>query len=150
MCCSAVFSALTLAFLNEMNTKPTLQSVRENSGKRRFGSDAAQQHGLCRAGVAGTLDNRFQKERAETAALAVLLALALGLGGNAGLKRATHAEDGDLSEMLSWPIQQLARARLYDGGKLDDEEKAAIDELMPGEAWRLYDPTVSDPVKFEF
>lgn len=55
-----------------------------------------------------------------------------------------------MSEMLSWPIQQLARARLEDGDKLSDAEKAAIDELMPGEAWKLYDPTISDPVKFEF
>ena len=31
-----------------------------------------------------------------------------------------------------------------------DAEKEAIDELMPGEAWACYDPTISDPVKFEF
>ena len=31
-----------------------------------------------------------------------------------------------------------------------EEEKQAIDELMPGDSWRLYDPTISDPVKFEF
>ena len=143
------FFALTLAFLNEMNTKPT----------RSLYAKIA----VCGA-LAVMLRNNMAyaalvwlalwiigfRKKGRNAALAVLLALALGLGGNAGLKRATHAEDGDLSEMLSWPIQQLARARLYDGGKLDDEEKAAIDELMPGEAWRLYDPTVSDPVKFEF
>ena len=55
-----------------------------------------------------------------------------------------------MSEMLSWPIQQLARARLYDEERLTDAEKEAIDELMPGEAWACYDPTISDPVKFEF
>lgn len=36
-----------------------------------------------------------------------------------------------MSEMLSWPIQQLARARLYDEDRLTDAEKEAIDELMP-------------------
>ncbi|MBP3655509.1 MAG: hypothetical protein J6K32_02320 [Clostridia bacterium] len=66
------------------------------------------------------------------------------------LQGATKAADGDMSEMLSWPIQQLARARLQEEEKLTPEEITAIDELMPGEAWRLYDPTVSDPVKFEF
>ena len=34
--------------------------------------------------------------------------------------------------------------------RLTDAEKEAIDELMPGEAWACYDPTISDPVKFEF
>ena len=56
-----------------------------------------------------------------------------------------------MSEMLSWPIQRLARARLDGRERLSDAEKGeAIDELMPGEAWKLYDPTISDPVKFEF
>ena len=143
------FFALTLVFLNEMN--------------------AQANRGLCaKIAVCGALTVMLRnnmayavlvwlalwmiglRRKGQNAALAMLLALALGLGGNAALKRATHAADGDMSEMLSWPIQQLARARLYDGDKLNDEEKAAIDELMPGEAWRLYDPTVSDPVKFEF
>ena len=82
--------------------------------------------------------------------LLALLALAVGLCGNAALKHATRAESGDMSEMLSWPIQQLARARLYDEERLTDAEKETIDELMPGEAWACYDPTISDPVKFEF
>ena len=86
----------------------------------------------------------------KSAALAMLLALTVGLCGNAALKRATRAESGDMSEMLSWPIQQLARARLYDEERLTDAEKEAINELMPGEAWACYDPTISDPVKFEF
>lgn len=77
-------------------------------------------------------------------------AAALALGTNALLAAATGAQKGDSREMLSWPIQQLARARLMDADRLTDEEKQAIDELMPGEAWRQYDPTVSDPVKFAF
>lgn len=36
------------------------------------------------------------------------------------------------------------------GDLLSAQEKQAIDELMPEESWRLYDPTISDPVKFEF
>ena len=52
--------------------------------------------------------------------------------------------------MLSIPIQQLARARLTASERLTTQERDAIDELMPGQAWQLYDPTISDPVKFEF
>lgn len=79
-----------------------------------------------------------------------LAAIALSLSTNALLAAATGAQKGDAREMLSWPIQQLARARLMDADRLSEEEKQAIDELMPGEAWRDYDPTVSDPVKFAF
>ena len=81
---------------------------------------------------------------------ACLLAMVLALGGQALLKAATGAQSGDPCEMLSWPIQQLARARNLHEDRLTEEEIQAIDELMPGEAWRLYDPTISDPVKFEF
>lgn len=79
---------------------------------------------------------------------AVSVCLALGMGSL--LARATGAVSGDMSEMLSAPIQQLARARLMEGEKLTDEEREEIDALMPGEAWRAYDPSVSDPVKFAF
>ncbi len=81
-----------------------------------------------------------------SALLAVMLSLLL----NSLLGAATGAVKGDLSEMLSWPIQQLARARLTQSENLTQEECAQIDALMPEEAWRNYDPTISDPVKFEF
>lgn len=84
------------------------------------------------------------------AAGAMAMAVVLCVTVSGALKAAAHAESGDLCEMLSWPIQQLARARNLHGDRLTDEERAAIDELMPGESWALYDPTISDPVKFEF
>ena len=83
---------------------------------------------------------------AALAALSVVAALA----ANGVLSLATGAAKGDLCEMLSWPIQQLARARLTQGEKLTQEEKTVVDMLMPAEAWRLYNPAISDPVKFEF
>lgn len=79
-----------------------------------------------------------------------LLAVVLCMGANSAMKAATSATEGDLCEMLSWPIQQMARARNLHGDRLTDGEKTAIDELMPNQAWALYDPTISDPVKFEF
>ena len=90
------------------------------------------------------------RRRALRTAGAALLALVLCVTANGALKAAVSAAEGDLCEMLSWPIQQMARARSLHGDDLTDEEKAAIDELMPGESWALYDPTISDPVKFEF
>ncbi len=79
-----------------------------------------------------------------TAALSVLLSL----GANALLRAATGAQTGSVVEVLSWPIQQLARERLMRSEALTAQEIEAIDELMPEEAWRRYDPTISDPVKF--
>lgn len=143
------FFALTLAFLNEMNAKPTRSLYAKIAA---CGALAVMlRNNMAYAALAWlALWSVGSRRKGRNAALAMLLALALGFGGNAALKSATHAADGDMSEMLSWPIQQLARARLEDGDKLSDAEKAAIDELMPGEAWKLYDPTISDPVKFEF
>ena len=90
------------------------------------------------------------KKQALRIAAASLAAIALCMGVGGALKTATQAAEGDLCEMLSWPIQQMARARNLHGELLDEGERRAIDELMPGESWRLYDPTISDPVKFEF
>jgi len=81
---------------------------------------------------------------------AMLLSVILCLGANGLMKRATHAVDGSVSEMLSWPIQQMARARNLHGEKLEGWEKQAINELMPDAAWSKYLPTISDPVKFDF
>lgn len=79
---------------------------------------------------------------------AVSVALALGIGSL--LSGVTGAASGEMSEMLSVPIQQLARARLMEGDRLTTGEREEIDALMPGEAWRAYDPSISDPVKFAF
>ena len=90
------------------------------------------------------------RKKALRTVLAAALAAALCVGAGNAMKTALNASEGDLCEMLSWPIQQMARARNLHGDRLTAQEKAAIDELMPGQAWALYDPTISDPVKFEF
>lgn len=72
------------------------------------------------------------------------------------LFRVTDAEQGDRREMLSMPIQQLARAMVYHGGinvlpeddnTLTESEKALIKDFILDEAYRDYDPHISDPVK---
>ena len=143
------FFALTLALLNETHERPTRGLTLQIAACGAL--TVMLRNNMAYAALVWlALWAIGARRKGKNAALAMLLALAVGLGGNAALKRATCAENGDMSEMLSWPIQQLARARLYDGDELSDAEKEAIDELMPGEAWRRYDPTISDPVKFEF
>lgn len=68
----------------------------------------------------------------------------------------THAEQGDRREMLSMPIQQLARCMIYHGGvgvlaeddgTMSETDKALINDFLLDEAYRDYDPGFADPVK---
>lgn len=89
--------------------------------------------------------------------LAVTLAgVLLGSAGLSLLARSTDAQQGDKREMLSIPIQQLARTMLYHGGvgELDEDDatmeetdKRLIDDLILDEAYREYRPDIADPVK---
>ena len=81
---------------------------------------------------------------------AMMLAAVLCLGANSAMQRATKAVDGSISEMLSWPIQQMARARNLHGDRFEGWEMQAVSELMPDACWAKYLPTISDPVKFDF
>ena len=68
----------------------------------------------------------------------------------------TDAEQGDRREMLSMPIQQLARTYVYHGGAgvlpeddntMDDADKALVNDFLLDESYREYDPAFADPVK---
>lgn len=90
-----------------------------------------------------------------------LLVRALGafLAGNVmlwGIYRAAGAHQGDKREMLSIPIQQLARTMLYHGGAgalpeddgtMGEAERSLIDDFLLNEAYRRYRPDFADPVK---
>jgi len=69
---------------------------------------------------------------------------------------ATNAQQGDRREMLSMPIQQLSRCMVYHGGvgvepaddnTLEDAERALINDFLLNEAYKSYNPAISDPVK---
>ena len=68
----------------------------------------------------------------------------------------TGAQQGDRREMLSMPIQQLARCMIYHGGAgvLDEDDntmsetdKALINEFILDEAYKDYRADIADPVK---
>ena len=68
----------------------------------------------------------------------------------------TGAQQGDRREMLSMPIQQLARCMVYHGGigvvpeddnTMAEADKALINEFILNEAYRDYRPDIADPVK---
>ena len=80
-------------------------------------------------------------------ALYGLLICALSLGINTGLKAATDAESGDVIELFSVPIQQLARVRLYAPQALNADEMEVVETVYQGWRFYQYEPTISDPIK---
>jgi len=92
----------------------------------------------------------FCRRRGVRLIACMLAAVVVFSAANGAMKTMTGAVSGNPSEMLSIPIQQLARVRNLANERLTQEERAQIDLLMPKESWRLYDPTISDPVKFAF
>lgn len=81
------------------------------------------------------------------------------LAGNlllSGIFTLTGAEQGDRREMLSLPIQQLARTMIYHGGAgvleaddntMDDTDKALINDFILNNAYQYYRADLADPVK---
>lgn len=77
-------------------------------------------------------------------AVAVIL---LSQGINAGMGALTNAEHGSVKEMLSVPVQQLARAMTVSRESFTEEELELIDELLLNQCYEDYTPSLSDPVK---
>ena len=67
-----------------------------------------------------------------------------------GLVLATHASDIESQEMLTVPIQQLARTWHVYRGEMTTEELQNLYEVLPETALAHYTPSLSDPVKAQF
>lgn len=63
---------------------------------------------------------------------------------------ALNAEKAGNQEMLTVPVQQLARAYKLNKEAFDEEDINALHEILPEEALELYTPKSSDPVKYHF
>jgi len=67
-----------------------------------------------------------------------------------GLAAVFHAQDTENQEILTVPIQQLARTWKFNREVFSEEEAATLHEILPEEALVLYNPKLSDPVKYHF
>lgn len=83
-----------------------------------------------------------------------VLSVALCIVMNGVMQKATNARDGSRIEMLSVPIQQLARAKVVRPDCFTQEEKALMDLVFadalyhtPEPLYTKYEPTLADPVK---
>lgn len=77
-----------------------------------------------------------------------LLALLLFVAGSVMLKTATHAHSGSPREMLSVPLQQMARTRVEAEDRLNPQMRQELDHYIPSEwVFAAYNPHLADPVK---
>lgn len=75
-------------------------------------------------------------------------AFVLFAAGSAALRAATGAHRGSPREMLSVPLQQMARTRVKAEGELSPEMRRELEKYLPSE-WvaAAYNPHLADPVK---
>lgn len=84
----------------------------------------------------------------------VLIWAAISIAGclliNGGLKVAFQADDSENQEILTVPIQQLARTYKYEPEVFSEEDVKTLHEILPEEALVMYNARLSDPVKYRF
>lgn len=68
----------------------------------------------------------------------------------AGLEKITAAEKGGKQEIMTVPIQQMARVYQYAPETYSEEEKQVLYEILPKEELHLYTPRISDLLKSKF
>lgn len=83
--------------------------------------------------------------------LPLLLGIGIAYGLYAGpFYSVLHVEKGGIQEMLSVPIQQMARVHQYDYDSLEEQDLELLYSILPKEYLDSYRPTVSDFVKKGF
>lgn len=84
--------------------------------------------------------------------MAVLLAVSFlsYFAINSTVTTALHAQNEENQEILTVPIQQLARTYKYNKEVFSEEDITTLHEILPEEALNLYNAKLSDPVKWRF
>ena len=92
----------------------------------------------------------LQKKRRGRLLFLAVCAVAGCMLVNGGLKAALHADDSEYQELLTVPIQQLARTYKYAPEVFSEEDREVLYEILDEEALSLYTPRLSDPVIYRF
>lgn len=80
--------------------------------------------------------------------ITVLASVLLFAAGSAGLKAAVSAQNGSPREMLSVPLQQMARTRVCHEEEIAPDMRKELDRFIPSEwVFAAYNPYLADPVK---
>ena len=83
-------------------------------------------------------------------AACMLVSLVLYRGVDKGLALVLQADDSESQELLTVPIQQLARTYKYSPEVFSDEEKQILFAYVPEDVLAVYDADLSDLVKANF
>lgn len=83
-------------------------------------------------------------------AAVLLLPVLLFAATDRTLAAALHARPDGSQEILTVPIQMLARTYVSDPGSFSEEELVLMRGLMSDEDWNRYNPALSDQVKLRF
>lgn len=92
----------------------------------------------------------YQKKYRKKVIIWAVLAVVGCLLINGVLQVVFHADDSENQEILTVPIQQLARTYKYEPQIFTEEDVNALHEILPEEALVLYNARLSDPVKYRF
>lgn len=76
-----------------------------------------------------------------------MLSLICFLGCMAGMKQMLGAQKGSPREMLSVPLQQIARTRVEHETEIEPELRQKLEQYISSEWVELYDPHLADPIK---
>ena len=95
------------------------------------------------------------EEKAQSASFGARTYLVLSIAAllffavcSAGLRAGTHAHSGSPREMLSVPLQQMARTRVKEEQRIDQALRKELEKYIPAEwVFAAYDPHLADPVK---
>ncbi len=100
---------------------------------------------LCQPFLLYSAGKRGRLKRYAVLAAATLLLFGLG---SMGIKTAVSARSGSPREMLSVPLQQMARTRVMHEEEIDDDMRERLDAYLPSEwVFAAYNPYLADPVK---
>ena len=102
-------------------------------------------------GVAVTAIIRYKKTKGFAyLAVCMLVSLILYGGANKTLALVLQADDSESQELLTVPIQQLARTYKYSPEVFSDEDKEILFSYIPEDVLLVYDADLSDLVKANF
>lgn len=90
----------------------------------------------------------WEKKGRKRYLIIVMCSILLFAAGSAGLKAVTLARNGSPREMLSVPLQQMARTRVLHEEEIDAAMREELDSYLPKEwLFAAYNPHLADPVK---
>ena len=92
----------------------------------------------------------YQKKYRKRVLIWAVISIAGCLLINGGLKVVFQADGSENQEILTVPIQQLARTYKYEPEVFSEEDVKTLHEILPEEALAMYNARLSDPVKYRF